>query len=230
MRALGEAECLSLWERGARLRPLNRALLAIEAAFPEPDSPPADWPLGKRNRALAELHCACFGPELQGWTACRFCAEKLEFSLRADAIAETEILPAPVTWRGKSYRLPTSRDLAEIAAEPDPNQAASRLAARCLLDDTAGTWTETELDSLGASMSAADPLAEILLHFDCPECGAPFDESLDLAAFFWAELATPARRLLSDVHTLASAYGWTETEILALPPIRRAAYIAMVQA
>lgn len=230
MRALGEAECLSLWERGARLHPLDRALLAIEAGFPELAEAPADWPLGKRNRALAQLHCACFGPQLRGWTACRDCTEKLEFSLDAGAVAATETDDAPILWRGQPYRLPTSRDLSLIADEPDPDTAASRLASLCHLGDQDANWDNTELDALGEAMAQADHLAEILLHFDCPECGAHFDENLDLATFFWSELAAPARRLLQDVHVLASAYGWTESEILALPPPRRAAYIGMVRA
>ena len=43
----------------------------------------ADWPLGRRNQALAELRCSCFGPRLEGWTACPRCAEKLEFQMDA---------------------------------------------------------------------------------------------------------------------------------------------------
>ena len=65
-------------------------------------------------------------------------------------------------------------------------------------------------------MALADPLAEIMLHFDCPACGTSFDESLDLAAFLWAEIEGQAKRLCCEVHTLASAYGWSETEILSL--------------
>ena len=49
------ADFLSLWEKGRALHPLDQGLLAIHAAFPEATSI-ADWPLGQRNRALAELH------------------------------------------------------------------------------------------------------------------------------------------------------------------------------
>ena len=77
-------------------------------------------------------------------------------------------------------------------------------------------------------MVQADPLAEILLDFDCPACGASFQEGLELASFVWAELEARARRLLMDVHTLASAYGWGEAEILALSAARREFYLEMV--
>jgi hypothetical protein len=39
-----------------------------------------------------------------------------------------------------------------------------------------------------------------------------------------------ARALLAEVHSLARAYGWTEPEILALSPQRRAAYLEMAGA
>src|SRR3981189_3105768 len=72
MRALSNADFLTLWENGHRLHPLDRALLAIRASLPEtPDSrvtdePVADWTLGRRNRALAELRTLYFGPRLEG--------------------------------------------------------------------------------------------------------------------------------------------------------------------
>jgi hypothetical protein len=51
----------------------------VHAAFPESRRESiADWPLGRRNRALAELRCATFGRWLRGWTACEQCGEKLE--------------------------------------------------------------------------------------------------------------------------------------------------------
>jgi hypothetical protein len=39
-----------------------------------------------------------------------------------------------------------------------------------------------------------------------------------------------ARRLLIEVHSLASAYGWSETDILSMSEPRRALYLEMVQA
>jgi hypothetical protein len=42
------------------------------------------------------------------------------------------------------------------------------------------------------------------------------------------ELNAAATRLLHDVHTLASAYGWSEGDILAMSEARRARYVAMV--
>ena len=86
-----------------------------------------------------------------------------------------------------------------------------------------------DLDAVGEQLALADPLAEIIIHFDCPVCGVSFDESLDLSAFLWAELEGQAKRLLYDVHTLAAAYSWSEAEILSLSATRREFYLGMVR-
>ena len=71
MRALCNEEFLELWESGRRLHELDRALLTIQASFPEAaEQKPADWPLGRRNQALAQLRTLYFGRQLQGWTVC----------------------------------------------------------------------------------------------------------------------------------------------------------------
>jgi hypothetical protein len=240
MRALTQADFLTLWETGRALDPLDQGLLAVHVAFPETArESTADWPIGRRNRALAELRCVCFGPALRGWTSCRQCGDKLEFELDGTALAESQLPDQgePIVVKGRAFRLPTSRDLAQIAAEHDPAEAEMLLLERCRVDgpaivedqsSSAFDWTEDDLDAIGEKMALADPLAEIALHFDCPACGESFQESLDLPAFLWAEIEGRAKQILLEVHTLASAYGWTESQILSLSAARREFYIAMV--
>jgi len=251
MHALTQAGLLNLWETGRPMHPLDRGLLAVEATATESATAVADWPLGRRNRALAELHATVFGRRLRGWTECRACRERLEFDVDAMALAdrnETEN-EQYITFHERGYRLPASRDLAALAGEfasesgsgSVANLAARRLVERCRLATEPGATkreasgtelalSEADIAEIGEQMAAADPLAEILLHFECAACNAPFEESLDLTSFVWAEIERKALRLLRDVHTLAAAYGWSEPEILALTPARRAAYIEMVQA
>jgi hypothetical protein len=52
---------------------------------------------------------------------------------------------------------------------------------------------------------------------------------LDTAALLWDEITARAGALLHEVHRLASAYGWSEAQILALSPARRARYLALVE-
>jgi hypothetical protein len=234
MLTLAHSDLLALWETGRSLHHLDQGVLAVESVFPESPESVADWPIGRRNSALAELHSAAFGPVLRGWTACRQCAEQLEFQMDVRTFAESgpAMQPRDVVVGEQTYRLPTSRDLAAIANEQDNESAVRRLLQQCCVSSSmsAQSWTDEEVHTVGERMAAADPLAEILLRFDCPNCGASFDEALDLPAFLWAEMEGRAKRLLHDVHTLALAYGWTEQEIVSLSPARREVYLEMVRA
>jgi hypothetical protein len=233
MRAFSNDDYLSVWERGARLHPLDRALLALSAAFPETSAASlADWPLGRRNQALAELRCACFGPSLRGWLACPICAEKLEFEIDTQTFSEGGHGTAAETFvvSGQTFRLPTSRDLARVVREADARSAALRLMEICRVGaGAAHAWLDTDLEAVGQEMAQADPLAEVRIGLHCPACGNDWDEALDILAFFWAEIEARTKRIVFEVHTLASAYGWSEREILALSPARRALYIEMAQ-
>ena len=234
-----QAEVLKLWEAGRSLGALDRAVLVASVASPDKRSA-ADWPLGARNRSLAQLHCDAFGGILRGYTACRQCGEHLEFEFDGHTVATTPAIPSvsqlvPV---GKwLFRLPTSRDLARIADVHEVEAAVLRLLDSCRLRDAEESethlslaWSKEEIEELGEKMSLADPLAEIALSLDCPVCKNTCEEALDLPAFLWAEVEARARRILQEVHALALNYGWHESEILALSDTRRAMYLQMVQA
>jgi hypothetical protein len=241
MRALSNADFLTIWENGHRLHPLDRGLLAIRASLPETpggrvaDESVADWTLGRRNQALAELRTLYFGPRLEGWTACGQCGEKLEFEVDCRKLAETyeETSGQPVAFHGSTFRLPTSRDLARIASETDSQRAALLLLQNCTIDPAASEparWSQSEIEEIAEKMALADPLAEITLGFECPVCQHTSEEILDLSSFLWAEIESRAKHLLLEIHALASSYGWAESAILAMSDVRRATYLQMVQA
>jgi hypothetical protein len=235
MKALAPHDVLELWERGSRLYPLDQALLALRVAFPDVSADTiADWPLGGRNRALLELHAACFGSRLQAWVECTRCAEKLEFDVDArDLLGEPgAAAPADTSVRanGHSFHLPSSRDLARAAQESNPSQGAIRVLQACCLDGIPGAWTEQDVTVIGEALAAADPAAELRLTLSCPLCAGTQEEALDPVTFVWAELRALAKHLLHDIHTLASAYGWSEPEILRLSDFRRSQYVEMARA
>lgn len=230
-----QGEILKLWEAGRVLGPLDRAVLMASAACSRQQNA-ADWPLGARNRSLAQLHCDVFGGILRGYTPCRGCGQQLEFEFDGHTVAAPPAPSQPSTPQLVSvgkwlFRLPTSRDLAIAAKKSGGQTAARRLLASCYSgSEPAANWTEEDIEIIGERLSEADPYAEILLHFDCPACSVSFDESLDLGGFVWAEIQAQAMRIFQDVHLLASAYGWSESEILGLSAARRSAYIELVHA
>ena len=88
---------------------------------------------------------------------------------------------------------------------------------------------ETVTEALASTMAEADPQGDVELALECPACGHAWRAGFDVASFLWAELDAWSRRTLDDVHVLASAYGWSENEILALGP-RRQHYLERVGA
>ncbi len=233
MRELAERDLLDIWERGSDLHPVDRSLLALHAALPAtPYDTLAGWPLGARNRALAELFGSWFGPGLEAWAACDACGEQLEFEMdtqvlivQDSALATAESAVA-ATIGSHRFRLPASRDLALAAREPTAELAAASLLRICWVGSgEAPSFSDREIEEAGEQLALADPLAETRVRLTCPGCGREWDDTLDLALFVWAEIEARAKRLLLDVHQLACAYGWTEGEILALSTRRRRFYL-----
>ena len=129
------------------------------------------------------------------------------------------------------FRLPTSRDLAQVATSSGEQQAAIQLLELCRIGGVESSgWTDEIIEKVGESLATADPMAETRVALTCPACDHAWNDSIDVASFIWAELEARARRLLWEVHSLASAYGWSESETLALSAARRAMYLEMVRA
>ncbi len=232
------AEMLSFWETGSRLSPLDRGVLAVQIAG-VPASQAADLPLGERNRALARLYLDHFGEALEGFTQCAECGEKLEFHFDLQQVAYAPPLKAsdPVVVGRWRFRLPTSRAVAMALNGGEDASAGHRLLVECL-EEPAGAgqdwskavpgWSEEEMNAIEEKLAEADSLAEIQIGFQCPECGADFEDALDLGSFLWSEIESAAGQLFDDIHLLASAYGWTEDEVLRLSSMRRGAYVRRV--
>ena len=239
IRALPAAELLAVWEAAASRPMLQRALMLLAAAVP--DASPGDLarlPLGRRDRLLFALREQQFGRQLTGVAACPECGERVTMELTTGDL----VLPETVAdefqtehdgWEVR-FRLPNSLDLAAV-----PPGAAARRAvlARCLVSaqrhgepDAVDGLPEPVLAMVEARMAEADPQAQLNLRLACPSCLARWETEFDVASYLWVEVQSLAGRLLREVHQLARAYGWSEGDILALTPTRRAAYLALTTA
>jgi hypothetical protein len=234
MRAPSEADLLLLWETGQHRHPIDRALLLC--AWARPDIDPecvARLPLGVVNAALMKLRVALFGARLELQAICAHCGETLEIPLAVDELLNGMAAPedgGEVAAGAYRFRLPASRDLAEIAYELDAEAAVLRLLDTCCVARPAG-HSETDvlpvevLAEADVRLEAADPLADLSLSVTCAACSGNTEVALDIGALLWDDVQAHARALLGQVHALARAYGWTEADILALTPRRRAAYL-----
>ena len=215
-----EADLLNAWplDGGPPLLRFARFFAALQDAAP----PWAEQTLGSCNRHLARLHRQMIGRPVEAVVSCA-CGEDLEVALPLEAIAAAPD-PAPrieIAAPGpRQFRLP---HLSEIALAGRPQD----LAARCALDD-GGPVPEPYLGALDEAWSQADPAAEITLDLTCPSCGAEVRARADLALFVARDLDLKVQGLVAEIHGLARAYGWTEAEVLAVPPARRRAYAALI--
>jgi len=235
MRLPTPAELLAVWERGQGQPPVQQALLLLAVAHPEsPADDLLNLPIGRRDAALLTLREWLFGPQVEGAARCPACGQQLELSF-----STTDIRCGPKTMnelivvvadRELRFRLPTSADLLAVANGAEPDTAQRALAAQCLLDEAAAPVLALDtLNAIAARMAEADPQAEVQLALTCPDCGHHWMALFDIVGFLWSEINTWAQRMLREVHTLASAYGWREADILALSPLRRQRYLQLVR-
>jgi hypothetical protein len=241
VRSLTAADIVTIWDQGQALHPIDRALLLLAYALPEaPAEELYALSVGQRNTRLLRTRQLTIGDRLEGLVTCPQCAETLEINVQVNQI----LLPEPEspvqdlvtdTWQ-VHFRLPTSADLAAIiAAKPSISTARQQLIEECLINTSyegksvaIRDLPEAVLTQVANAMVEADPQAEMRFALACHACGNEWSATFDIVTFFWAELAALAKRLLREVHQLARAYGWRESEILAMSSQRRHTYLEFV--
>ena len=243
MRTISASALLSAWEHGLQCSPNRRAQCLIDELLPNQVSDSTGTQsLGERNAALLSLHRSLFGRELKGLARCPMCEKQLEFA------SET---PDVTSWGGRTafsqqrelevgnrrirYRLLNWTDLEAISGMEEASSARQALAARCVLkqstlpgDGDSTVPEENVIVELSKRLEEEDPGASVEFLLECPFCGHRWQLDMDLPSFVMQEVDAIARRLLSEVHRLASAYGWSETDILSMSAARRRLYLEMV--
>lgn len=246
MAALDESRLLDVWE-DARARPsVRRPLALLRIASPEAsDAELGALRVGEAERRLLALHERLFGPALRGVCECSACGVPLEVHATTTALlaaapdtGEAEASPVLVScdgWRVEC-RPPTGADLAAAADATDAAAAHRALLDRCVVaawcDGVAAPADHLPafvVAAVAARMEEADPLGDVRLTLRCADCDAAWAVPFEAAPFLLARLDGWARGVMRAVHVLASAYGWSEAEVLALRPARRRAYLDLVE-
>ena len=243
MRALTAAEIIQVWELGQSRPGWYRAMLLLAPALPDftPDEVAA-FSVGHRNALLFGLREAMIGSSMDAFIECPKCKEPLEFGLEVAEFCDG-FVPEPT---GKSYtleshgftltyRLLDSTDLAAGALKGDLGESRSTLIERCLIEVSRegrvvepGTLEKPVIGALADALSERDPLADKRLPLQCAACEHTWLASFDIVAYFWTEVERLAERLLEDVHLLAKAYGWRQSDILMMSPVRRRHFLKTI--
>jgi hypothetical protein len=240
MHILANSELIAVWERGSGEDSVGRALTVLSGCFDEPRDELVRLSIGNRDRKLLEIYERLFGPALDAFAECPACRESLQYSLltRDLVAAQPQRDPSPlrIETDGASVRLRLldSLDLRAATACTDLGLAGRLLMERCIVEAEVGGQSVAPEDvpeylrePISTALAAADPQAEMLIDLTCTACTHHWQVTLDIERFLWSRICATAKRLLREVHALASAYGWREPDILALSPVRRQTYLEM---
>lgn len=137
--------------------------------------------------------------------------------------AEFVFRPGPrhIDHAGQRYMAPNGAHETRLAA--GGRLALSDLACPIGAGHSA-SLPSTDIAPVLERFAAEGPGFDPTLPWHCVACGTP--------ARFWfdplAWIAAEARSILTEIHSIARVYGWTESTILALPRGRRHAYLALI--
>jgi hypothetical protein len=241
MRALDPSHVLELAERGRAKSPPERAVLLLSAAFPDRGRESLEnISIGERDALLLKLRERIFGKQLRGLITCPACSLALSIDINTDTLRSDSDHPggprlAQIAGYEVRFRAPNTGDLRALAETSDAERGWVQLLERCILDAKhdsqtvpPGALPPEVAEEISRLMDEADPRADLQLAMDCPACGESWSQTFDIVSYLWDELGALARQLLFEVHALASAYGWSEKQILRMSPWRRGMYLAMV--
>jgi hypothetical protein len=240
---IGTRELLDAWERGRPLPHRRRAAALLAAADPGATAGELEGlSVGRTDARLLALREAVFGRVMPCLVACPSCGESLELALDTAGLTVPDPEPpgqGPLRLEREGYELevrpPANRDLAEVEGSADADEARRRLLERCIVsarydgrEVPAADLPATVTEAAAARIARADPQADCRLDLTCPACGHHWQAPFDVLSYLWAEVHAWAQRVFREVHRLAFAYGWSESEVLALSPTRRQIYLEML--
>ncbi|MET1080541.1 MAG: hypothetical protein ABWY06_21225 [Pseudomonas sp.] len=243
MPALSAADWLDVWEHSRTLAPVLQPCALLAPLLPDGQPAAQQLAIGRRDALLLELNTALFGPQLNAVVPCPGCGEVLELALSSEALRQPlsplDTCALQLDWLNYrvDYRLVCSDDLATLDPDESLEEARERLLRRCVLSaeqDGVPIRFEQLPDALRTqlveAMATLDPQAALELELVCPSCSGAWREAFDIGGFLLESLGQWAERTLDQVHLLAHSYGWSEAQVLALSPARRASYLARVLA
>ena len=133
-------------------------------------------------------------------------------------------------------RLPTGHDqMAWLRSTPGINRdlpifMATQMVERVNDSVPEEGWLVPEkwLPSLESALRERDPFTAMELTATCPSCGHTESFEYDPEEYLLNMLAAVQRSLMDEIHRLATAYHWSEGQILSLSAGRRRYYLARV--
>jgi hypothetical protein len=197
----------------------------------------ADLAVCDCDRLCAAIYGKYFGERIVGTVACRDCHEPFEMNFSLPGLLESLAARRPAMASGpddqgiftladgQRFRLPTvGQQCQVIGLEAD--DAVAALLKACVLE---GDPTH-DPQTLGAAMEEVGGLLDPDLDAACPQCGARQAVRFDIQSYLFRTLGYERQFLNSEVHCIATAYGWSAGEILGLTREDRRDFVRLIQA
>jgi len=231
---------LRLAEASEATSPPAAVTAVLAAALAEVGGEPASEEIVRRltvgdRQFLVRQLAAHLGRDPIWLTApCQVCGESFDISVSQAALPVKEAgagfpFVEITTARGPlTLRVPDGADQEAIASLPEA-EGIRALAERCRLDVGADggappPLSAAERAAAEAALEVASPEVALGVLATCPECGAENEVGVDP----YLCLLGDGEGLFVEVDLLASRYGWSEAEILALPRARRQRYLRLI--
>lgn len=181
------------------------------------------------DRLRAELRCgACGACGDVVLSVTRYLADKRPRPVKAITAGPDGSL----RWKDSVFRIPSTGAVLAALGQGQPGaDAARRLQQDCVVQGAgAGPTPARAMVRVSALLERIAPPLAGLIQGTCPECGTAVRGWFDPGRFVLHELQARAAEVWTQVHLLASRYGWPEATILALPARRRALYAGCINA
>jgi len=168
-------------------------------------------------------------------TTCSGCGARFDLSLSIDdipCVAPGEGFPVVeihTSLGRRTFEVPNGAHEEAFARHQDGDPLRT-FAALCGLSEQAEAdairFDRNDLTRIDEALEAASPEVADSVEALCPECGLQTRVRIDPLAFAFPR----PEEVVQEVHLLASAYRWSEREILALRVSRRRDYARLIQA
>lgn len=173
---------------------------------------------------------------------CRRCGEHFDFVVNQSELPVKEAgegFPFASVETSMGYcrlRVPNGSDQVAIAAMEDSEAALQTLLERCIVDlpdapdgvknssDFTKKISAEDLRKIETEVENVAPEVAAMAQAACPEC-----EQVNIVEIdpYMCLQQGPAG-IFADIHTLASTYHWSETDILSMPKTRRQRYLKLI--
>lgn len=157
---------------------------------------------------------------------CRSCGYRFDFEIDLSSLPYFEGRPEfPIAWVQTSYgprafEAPCGHHERQLQPDSSPHD----LARLCALDSIDLPMADDEVAAVERALEEIAPEPTDRCQVGCPSCGEVTAMILDPFAIGRFD----ERSILGEIHRLATAYGWSEADILSLPSHRRRRYLDLI--